>query len=217
MLSVNVYLSFFTHDVQNCNFHCFSIKTNNNQHYRHIYLQKLQSSIKTVHKLFKVKRPKFLKASATLSPDLLLVQNGRVEKDPWPRLPRMCHMTHNVVYFQLLTGRFGFFITFKRNKDISSLFTLQNTPQFLAALSSGISMLPFCHFFVKGEIFTVDFSLHWPRRLSSSLGNSEVCCEVVNYICQLANQIANFEMKLATSLPTKLVKSEVVLFFFFFF
>ena len=30
--------------------------------------------------------------------------------------------------------------------------------------------------------FTVDFSLLWPHRLSSLLGNPEVCCDVVNYI-----------------------------------
>ena len=58
------------------------------------------------------------------------------------------------------------------------------------------------------------FRLLWPRPLSSSLGNSELHCEVVNYICQLAKQIAKFEMKLATSVPTKLVHSEVVLFSF---
>ena len=58
---------------------------------------------------------------------------------------------------------------------------------------------------------TMDFSLQW----LSSLGNSEVRCEVVNYIRQLANQIANFETKLATSVPAKLVNSEFILFFFF--
>ena len=62
----------------------------------------------------------------------------------------------------------------------------------------------------------MDFSLLWPRQLSSSLGNSEVRCEVVNDICQLANQIVNFKTKVATSVPTKLVNSEFVLFFFFF-
>ena len=36
----------------------------------------------------------------------------------------------------------------------------------------------------SGLLLTVDFSLLWPRWLSSSLGNSEVRCEVVNYICQ---------------------------------
>ena len=59
----------------------------------------------------------------------------------------------------------------------------------------------------------MDFRLLWPRRLSSSLGNSEVRYQVVNY--NLAHQIANFETKLATSVLTKLVNSEFVLFFFF--
>ena len=31
-----------------------------------------------------------------------------------------------------------------------------------------------------------------PCRLSSSLGNFEVHCKVVNYICQLANHISEF-------------------------
>ena len=60
----------------------------------------------------------------------------------------------------------------------------------------------------------MDFSLLWPHWLSSSLGNSEVCnCrEVVYYICQFANQIENFKMKLATLVPTKLVNSELAFF-----
>ena len=45
------------------------------------------------------------------------------------------------------------------------------------------------------DLFTVDYSLFWLHRLTNSLANSEVCCEVVNYI-YLANQIGNFKMKL---------------------
>ena len=66
--------------------------------------------------------------------------------------------------------------------------------------------------FVLMHSVTVDISLLWPRRLSSALGNSEVRCEVVNYICRLANHIANVETKLATSLPTKLINPEVSFF-----
>ena len=56
---------------------------------------------------------------------------------------------------------------------------------------------------------TVDFSLLWPRRLSSSLRNSEVR---EKYVGKLFT--ANFETKLATSVPKKLVTSELVLFLF---
>ena len=45
------------------------------------------------------------------------------------------------------------------------------------------------------DLITVDYSLFWLHRLTNSLANSEVCCEVVNYNF-LANQIANFKIKL---------------------